>query len=165
MVAIHEANGLGLGTAFEHGRAAEFQIFDEDDAIAIGKDIAVRVFHHARAVGDFGCSGARPFVTAGDAFPFIGKFQNVIHLAHRASRFAHKIQRNSFRRAGSSATSAPRGQRRTLMTVLRMSLALPASTPGAWPSSGKKMANCPALKWIGVHFGGLAKKTRSRSAT
>ena len=90
MVAIYEADGLGFGTALEHGGTAEFQIFDEDDAIAISEDIAVGVFDDARAVGDFGCGFARPFVAAGDAFPFVGKFQNVVHLAHRAGRFTHK---------------------------------------------------------------------------
>ena len=90
MVAVHEADGLGFRAALEHRRTAEFQILDEDDAIAIREDVAVGVLHAARAGGDFGRGFARPFVAAGDAFPFVGKFQNVIHLAHWAGGFAHK---------------------------------------------------------------------------
>ena len=90
MVAVAEADGFGFRAAFENLRAAEFQIFDEDDAIAIRENVAVRVLHDARAGGSFGCGGARPFVTAGDTFPFVGKFQNFRHLTHRAGWLAHK---------------------------------------------------------------------------
>ena len=92
MVAVYEADRLGLRAALEHRGTTELQIFDEDDAIAIGEDIAVGVLYYARTGGGFGRGFARPFMTASDAFPFVGKFQNFGHLAHRAGRFAHKVK-------------------------------------------------------------------------
>ena len=90
MVAVHEADGFGFGAAFEHLIAtAQFQILDQDDAIAVGEHIAVGVLDHA-GFGGIGFARALPFVAAGDTFPFIGKFQNFGHLAHRAGRFAHE---------------------------------------------------------------------------
>jgi len=84
MVAVAEADGLGLRAALEHGRAAEFQVFDEDDAVAVGEHVAVGVLDHARAGGRFRRGFARPFVAAGDAFPFIRMVQNLVHLAQWA---------------------------------------------------------------------------------
>ena len=94
MVAVAQADGFGFGAALEHLRAAEFQILDQDDAIAIGEDIAVGIFDDARAGGGFGFRRALPFMAAGDAFVAFGMFQNLGHFAHRAGgRFAHKAKR------------------------------------------------------------------------
>ena len=90
VVAVAQADGLGLGAALEHLRAAELQVFDQDDAIAVSKHIAVGILDDARASGSFGRGFARPFVTASDTFIAFGVFQNLGHLAHRAGRFAHK---------------------------------------------------------------------------
>ena len=72
MVAGAEADGLEFRAALENLRAASFQVIDEDDAVAIRKQIAVGVLHGARAGGRGGFAGAFPFVTAGDTFPFSG---------------------------------------------------------------------------------------------
>lgn len=90
MIAIHEADGFGLGAALEHRGTAELEVFDEDHAIAVGEHIAVGVFHHAWGVGGLGRGFAGPFMAARHAFPFVGEFQNFSHFAHRAGRFAHK---------------------------------------------------------------------------
>jgi hypothetical protein len=46
-----------------------------------------------RADGGFRRGFGKPFMTAGDAFPFVRKFQDVVHLAHRAGWFAHERKR------------------------------------------------------------------------
>ena len=48
------------------------------------------VLDHARGVRRRGGGFAVPFMTAGGAFPFLGKLQNLVCLAHRAGGLAHK---------------------------------------------------------------------------
>jgi hypothetical protein len=51
VVAVDEADILGLGAALERASAAaQFEIFDEDDGIAIGQDRAVGILDDAWAV-------------------------------------------------------------------------------------------------------------------
>lgn len=102
MVAVDKTDRLGLGPAFENLRAAAFerQILDQHDDIAIGKYIAVGVLDHARASGRFRFGRAFPLMTTGGAFPFVWKFQHVIHFAHRANRFRHKGAKNTPARVG-----------------------------------------------------------------
>ena len=51
VIAVDEADVLGLGAALERaGAAAQFEIFDEDDGIAVGQDRPVGILDHARAV-------------------------------------------------------------------------------------------------------------------
>ena len=90
MVFVHEADRLGLRAALEHLRAAQLQILDENDAVAVGEHVAVGVLDDERGLRRGGCGFARPLVTAGDAFPFVRKFKDFGHFAHRAGRFAHK---------------------------------------------------------------------------
>ena len=89
MVAFAEADGLGFGAAFEDLGAAEFQVFDQDDAVAVGEDVAVGVLDDAGAIGGFGFGCLVPFVTAGGAFVARRVVQNIGHLAHRAGGLAH----------------------------------------------------------------------------
>jgi hypothetical protein len=52
VVAVDEADILGLGTAFKRaGAAAQFEVLDEDDGIAVGQDRPVGILDNARAVG------------------------------------------------------------------------------------------------------------------
>jgi hypothetical protein len=90
VVTVHEADGFGFRAAFEHLRTTEFQIFNQDDAIAVGEDVTVGIFDDARTGGSFGSGDAFPFVTARHAFPFLGEFQHFGHLTHGAGRFTHK---------------------------------------------------------------------------
>jgi hypothetical protein len=90
VIAIAQTNGLGFRAALEDLRTAELQIFDEDDAVAIREHVAVGVLDHARAGGEFRFGGAFPLMATRDAFPFVGEFQNLSRLAHRAGGFAHK---------------------------------------------------------------------------
>ncbi len=90
MVAIDEADGLGFRAALEHLRAAEFQVLDENNAIAVGEDIAMGIFDDARAGGGFGFGGALPFVAARDTFELFSMRKDFRHFAHRANRLTHK---------------------------------------------------------------------------
>lgn len=88
MVAIYEADALGLRAALEHLRAAfELEVFDEDDRVAIGEDIAKGVFDDALACCAFGLGFGLPLVAARHTLPLVAVLQKVIHFTHRASRF------------------------------------------------------------------------------
>jgi hypothetical protein len=85
MVTIHQADGFGLRTAFEHlVAAAQFQILDQDNAITVREYVAVGVLHDAWRIRCVRPGFARLFMTTGGAFPFVREFQNFGHLAHRA---------------------------------------------------------------------------------
>ncbi len=87
MVAVHEADGLRFTSAFEDlGGTFEREVFDECDAIAVRKHVAVGILDDAGFLGFFRLF---PLVAAGHAFPAFDVFQNIVHLAHRAGRFAH----------------------------------------------------------------------------
>lgn len=90
VVAVAEADGPGLRTAFQHLCAAELQVFDEDDAVAVSECVAVSVLDDAWSGGRFGSGASFPFVAAGHAFIAFGVFQNLGHFTHRADRFAHE---------------------------------------------------------------------------
>ena len=81
--------GLDFDPPLSTCRAAEFQVLDQDDAVAVGEHVAVGVLDDARAGGGFGRGGALPLVTARHAFPFCRGLQHFRHFTHRASRFAH----------------------------------------------------------------------------
>jgi hypothetical protein len=104
VVAIHEADAFGLGAAFENlVPAAEFQIFDEDDLIAVRKHIAVGILNDTRSGCGLLLRFAVPFVTTGDTFKIVSVFQNIFHRAHRAGGFTHKEDRVSERSARHNA--------------------------------------------------------------
>ena len=90
MVPVHQADGFGFCPAFEHlGSAAQFQILDQHDAIAVPERVAVGIFDDA---GRFRCVRAgfgSPFMAASDTFVVLRVVQNIGHFAHRARRFAH----------------------------------------------------------------------------
>ena len=72
-----EARGQIKSGANTNGRAGPAQEFSRTFLVARG--------------GRCGRPGfARPRVTAGDTFPFVGEIQNVGHLAHRTRRLAHE---------------------------------------------------------------------------
>ncbi len=88
VVAVNQADTLCLGSAFEHaGAAAQFQVFDQDDGVAVGQHVAVGVFDDA---GCLGCFFLWPFVTAGGAFPVIGMAEDVFEGAGRAGGRFHR---------------------------------------------------------------------------
>ena len=91
MITIRQADGFGFRSAFKHlVAAAQFQIFDQDDKIAIHEHIAVGVLDDSIGLRRFRLGFARPLMTAGDALPFVREFSYFGHLAHRAGRFAHE---------------------------------------------------------------------------
>jgi hypothetical protein len=52
VITIDESDILGLGAALERtGAAAQFEVFDEDDGIAVSQNRTVGVLDDARAVG------------------------------------------------------------------------------------------------------------------
>ena len=65
VITVHQAYGFGFRSALEHGRAAQFQILDQHDAIAVREHVAVSIFDDTRTRGGIGGGIARPFVTAG----------------------------------------------------------------------------------------------------
>ena len=91
MIALHQADGFGFRSAFEHLRpAAQFQILDQDDTVAVREHVAVGVLDDADGVRCIRPGFTRLFVTAGDALMAFRIFQHLGHLAHRTGRFAHK---------------------------------------------------------------------------
>lgn len=89
MIPLPQANRLGLGTTLEHRGAAELQILDENDAIAIGEDGAVGILDDSGSLGNL---FFRPFKAAGDTLPFVGVFKDFIKGAFGAGWFGHKFR-------------------------------------------------------------------------
>jgi hypothetical protein len=69
MIAVDESDVLGLGTGFQNLCSAEFQVFDDGDAVPVGEHVAMGVFYDA---GGFGSGFLGPLVSAGGAFPVVG---------------------------------------------------------------------------------------------
>lgn len=86
MVSFAEPNGFGFGSALEDLCAFEGQVFNQDDAIAIGEDIAVRILDHTCG---FCLRGWGPFVPASDTFEVVGKFEDVRHFTFWTGQLAH----------------------------------------------------------------------------
>ena len=93
VVAVDEADILGLGATFQRaGAAAQFEVFDEDDGVAVGQDGPVGVLDDARAVGGRSAlpeffSSLFPFMSAGRAFPEGGMRDDFGHRAFGALRW------------------------------------------------------------------------------
>jgi hypothetical protein len=89
VVAVDQANGFGFGPPLEHlGGTLQLQILDHCDHVAIGEDIAIRIFYDP--LGFL----ALPFVPTGDTLVDFRKFQDLVHLAHRAGQFTHRSKRD-----------------------------------------------------------------------
>ena len=87
MVAVLEPDVLGLGAGLEHLRtAAELEVFDEGDGIAVGEDVAVGIFDDPGGLGR-GILG--PFVAAGRALPVVGMAEGVFESAGRTGGMGH----------------------------------------------------------------------------
>ena len=91
VITVDEADILGLGAAFERaGAATQFEVFDEDDGIAVGQDGPVGILDDARAVCGRSAlpeyfSSLFPFMPAGRAFPDCGMRDDFGHRAFRAN--------------------------------------------------------------------------------
>jgi hypothetical protein len=75
VIAIHQADGFGLRATLDYlVAAAQFQILDQDNTIAVREHVAMGILDDARNFRCIRLGFARPLVTAGDAFPFFRKY-------------------------------------------------------------------------------------------
>ena len=91
VIPVHEFDRLRLRSPLEDGGAAEFEILDEHDAITVGKHGAMRILHDAGSLRNFLLCGFRPLKAAGDALPFLGVSDHLLHRALGTGGVGHQI--------------------------------------------------------------------------
>jgi len=88
MVTVDQVNILCLRAGFEDLRAAaQLQVFDQGDGIALGERGAVGILDHPR---DFRRGLFGPLMAASGAFPMIGQAEDVVEGAGRAGGLGHR---------------------------------------------------------------------------
>jgi hypothetical protein len=91
MIAVNEADGLGLGAYFQHcRRSLELQIFDHRHDIAISEHIPVSVFDDALSSHELFFDSEWPLMTASLAFMMIGMTKDIGHRAEWTCNFVHQ---------------------------------------------------------------------------
>lgn len=89
MIAFNKMDRFGFQPTLENLCSTQFQVLEQNDTIAFIENVSKGVLDDTWTVSGLWHGFTRPFMAAGNALPFVWKFQYVGHLTHGAGRLAH----------------------------------------------------------------------------